>query len=275
MTFGIIGGSGLYQMPGLKISKTLDIETPYGAHSGPISIGEISGKKVIFLPRHGAGHALLPGEINYRANIWALKHLGAKRVISVSSVGSLNDLFKPGDFVIPDQYIDWTKGQRAASFFGEGVVAHVSMAEPSCAALSAKFASIANIHRPATHICIEGPRYSTRAESFMLQKLGCDTIGMTAVPEVFLAREANLCHITLAAITDYDSWRINTSEHVSALGVETQSSNNAQRVIELLSKVLGSAGGLEPCGCSQATNSALLTPKTKIPGEKLKQLFWL
>ncbi len=275
MSFGIIGGSGLYQLPGLEISETLNLETPYGAHSGPISVGKISGNKVIFLPRHGVGHSLLPSEINYRANIWALKKLGIERIISVSSVGSLSDSFKPGDFVIPDQYVDWTKGQRVASFFGEGVVAHLSMAEPSCTALASKMASVTQVHRPATHICIEGPRYATRAESLMFQKLGCHTIGMTAVPEAFLAREANLCHITLGGITDYDSWRVNTLEQVSAIGVQTQSADNVKLVITVLAKFLAVHKKLEPCNCASAIKGAVLTPAAQIPSERSKQLFWL
>ncbi|MBL4818620.1 MAG: MTAP family purine nucleoside phosphorylase [Deltaproteobacteria bacterium] len=286
---GIIGGTGLYELEGFVEEQSLNIETPYGPHSGSISIGTLKpsplegegdfalaksgegalGQKLIFLPRHNKQHDLLPSEINYRANIWALKKLGAKAVISVSSVGSLSESIQPGDFVIPDQYFDWTRGKRESSFFGDGLLAHVSMAEPSCDILARGVQEIAEtqnrvLHRPATCVTVEGPRYSTKVESEYFRALGGHIIGMTAAPEVFLAREAQLCHITLAAVTDYDCWKLKPSEHVSALQVTEQAQSNLKHAIELLQVFLKDMPDLSSCSCRKALEGAIITPDSQI-----------
>lgn len=235
---GIIGGSGFYQIDGLEIIEQRQVSTPYGAPSAPLTIARLSGSAaaaadnndnnsnnsnntVIFLPRHGGGHTLLPSEINYRANIWALKSAGARQVIAVSAVGSLRQEIAPGHFVIPAQYIDHTKGLRRHTFFGDGLVAHVSSAQPVCPALSGALAAAAKgagyaAHAGKTYVCVEGPRLGSRAESFFLRDaMRADIVGMTNVPEVFLAREAQLCYATLGVVTDYDCWQDDPAAHVT------------------------------------------------------------
>ncbi|WP_439546761.1 S-methyl-5'-thioadenosine phosphorylase [Sandarakinorhabdus sp.] len=207
---GIIGGSGLYAIDGLEDARWVAVETPWGAPSDEILTGRLHGVEVAFLPRHGRGHRLAPGELNVRANIDALKRLGCTDVLAVSAVGSLNETLAPGDFVVVDQFIDRTKG-RAGSFFGSGLVAHVPMADPVCPRLSglagdAVAASGGRLHRGATYLAMEGPAFSTRAESRLHQAWGCDLVGMTAMPEAKLAREAELPYALLAMVTDYDCW---------------------------------------------------------------------
>ena len=207
---GVIGGSGLYQLPGVK-SRERKVKTPFGAPSDAIREATVAGTRVLFLPRHGANHQLSPSSVPYRANVWALKSLGATHVLSVSAVGSLREEIAPGHVVIPDQFIDRTAG-RASTFFDKGVVAHVSMADPVCPLLAASVADAARatgatVHAGGTYVCIEGPRFSTRAESHLFRQWGASVIGMTNVPEAFLAREAELPYATLALATDYDCWR--------------------------------------------------------------------
>jgi 5'-methylthioadenosine phosphorylase len=220
--WGIIGGSGLYALEGLEIEFEERGDTPFGPPSSPIRVGSLAGTKVAFLARHGDGHVLLPSEVNYRANIYALKRLGVRAVLSVSAVGSLRAGLEPGDFCLPSQFIDWTKGKRAATFFGGGLVGHLAAAEPTSAELARHLAQVigsdtidARVHRDLTYVCVEGPRLSTRAESFMFRSMSADIIGMTAVPEVFLAAEANLHYQTLGVITDYDCWQPDPSLHVA------------------------------------------------------------
>ena len=217
----IIGGTGLYQLPGLVLQETHDTRTPFGEASATVQQGLLNGQPLLFLPRHGAGHRLLPHEVNYRANIFALKRAGATMVLSVSACGSLAEDLAPGHFALPHQYIDWTRGARERSFFGRGVAAHVATAEPVsralCSAVVAAAAQVPGLvlHEGGTYACVEGPRFGTRAESFMLRQFGARLVGMTNVPEVFLAREAQIAYATLAIATDYDCWRDDPEEHAS------------------------------------------------------------
>jgi 5'-methylthioadenosine phosphorylase len=208
---GVIGGSGLYEMEGLEQVEEVVLETPFGAPSDAYITGVLNGVKMAFLPRHGRGHRLLPSEVNYRANIYGMKQLGVQRIISVSAVGSLKEAIAPGHIVIPDQFIDRTKGVREATFFGNGIVAHVGFADPTCSCLSDKLFRAAQkagavTHKGGTYICMEGPAFSTRAESNLYRSMGGDIIGMTNLTEAKLAREAEICYGVIALSTDYDCW---------------------------------------------------------------------
>ncbi|HEX8732427.1 MAG TPA: S-methyl-5'-thioadenosine phosphorylase [Ktedonobacterales bacterium] len=270
----VIGGSGLYAMPGLSDVEWIEVDTPFGAPSDAIAIGELAGAAVAFLPRHGRGHRLSPTEVPSRANMYALKSLGVERVISVSAVGSLREEIAPLDLVVPDQLIDRTKA-RPASFFVDGVVAHIGFAEPFCPDLSASLAAamgaLADIryHRGGTYVCMEGPQFSTRAESAVYRQWGCDIIGMTALPEAKLAREAELCYATIACVTDYDVWR--TSEE--AVTVEmvvanlTRNVANAQRIIRAVAEALPADRATASCGCAHALDSAVMTDRALITPE--------
>ena len=220
----VIGGTGLYDLVGLEVEARSSDVTPFGAPSGAIVQGRIGGTSLLFLARHGAGHRLLPHEVNYRANIYALKRAGATMVLGFSAVGSLAEAVAPGDLAMPEQYFDWTRGSRERSFFGGGVAAHVSTATPVSAALvdaaesSARSLGI-TLHRGLTYACVEGPRLGTRAESHFLRQAGCHLVGMTNIPEVFLAREAQLAYATVGIVTDYDCWMEDPSRHVSVAGI--------------------------------------------------------
>ena len=208
---GIIGGSGLYNMDALSDIEELDIDTPYGKPSAPVVTGILAGQKVAFIPRHGKGHRFMPSEVPYKANIFALKSLGVKYVIAVSACGSLREDYAPGNFVVPDQLVDFTKGNRDMTYFGEGVVSHVGVADPFCNALRGVLADAVEkvggtVHRDGTYITIEGPRFSTRAESQLYRNWGMSIIGMTTSPEAFLAREAEMCYAVVGMVTDYDVW---------------------------------------------------------------------
>jgi 5'-methylthioadenosine phosphorylase len=219
--FGIVGGSGLYDLEGLEIKNEHNVETIFGRPSAPIIEGEYEGQVIMFLPRHGRGHELLPHEINYRANIFALKQLGVRSVLSVSAVGSLLEEIRPGDLALPDQYFDHTRGLRRYSFFGDGLGAHISTANPVCPALASDIKSAADrinqqLHTGKTYGCVEGPRLGTRAESFFLRDAArCDLVGMTNIPEAFLAREAQMAYGSLCLVTDYDCWMDDPEQHVS------------------------------------------------------------
>lgn len=220
----IIGGTGLYELAGLSFIEKQSVETPFGEASGDIILGKVGHHKILFLARHGRSHRLLPHEINYRANIFALKQAGATMVLGLSAVGSLRIDLEPGDLVMPEQYFDWTKGDRARTFFGNGVAAHVSTAKPVSAALvNAVVQAGMLINQPvksgATYACVSGPRLGTQAESNFLRQAGCDVVGMTNVPEAFLAREAQIAYATLGMVTDYDCWLEDPALHVSALGI--------------------------------------------------------
>jgi len=234
---GIIGGSGLYAMPGFEAREEVVLETPFGAPSDNYVVGRLAGRKVAFLARHGRGHRISPSELNYRANIYGMKRLGVERIISLSAVGSLKEEHRPLDFVIPDQFMDRTQG-RASTFFGEGLVAHVSFAEPVCPQLSevvrdACEAAGVSATRGGTYVCMEGPAFSTKAESFLYRSWGMDVIGMTNLTEAKLAREAEICYVTVAMVTDYDCWHedhdaVTVTQIIATL---TKNAENASKVV--------------------------------------------
>jgi 5'-methylthioadenosine phosphorylase len=274
---GIIGGSGLYQMEGLTNVREESVDTPFGSPSDKLVFGEINGKKLVFLPRHGKGHRILPSEINYAANIYALKVSGVKKVISVSAVGSLKKDIKPGDMVIVDQFFDFTKN-RKSTFFGDGIVAHVSMAEPVCPFLrrilieSCKNLNIV-CHEGGSYICIEGPQFSTKAESFFYKNNGFDVIGMTNATEAKFAKEAELCYATIAMATDYDCWH-EEEENVTAdmiIKILIENAEKAKKIIkESASKIDFAKKGL--CSCGSSLRQAVVTAKKDVPDETLKKL---
>jgi 5'-methylthioadenosine phosphorylase len=272
---GIIGGSGLYEMAELTDRSELAIETPFGSPSDPLIIGTLGGKRVAFLARHGRGHRILPSEINFRANIYALKMLGVERILSASAVGSLKEELKPLDILLPDQFLDRTAG-RASTFFGGGIAAHVTFADPVCpdlldqvhrAALHAGFPAV----RGGTYVCMEGPAFSTKAESRLYRSWGMDVIGMTNLQEAKLAREAEICYVTLALITDYDCWH----EAQESVNVEMivanlrQNSRNAQIIIHQTVRDLTDYRG---CNCRDALEQALITDRSVIPPETKRRL---
>ncbi|MEN6531436.1 MAG: S-methyl-5'-thioadenosine phosphorylase [Anaerolineaceae bacterium] len=279
--FGIIGGSGLYGFNGLEKVESIELDTPFGKPSSPIVIGEVKGKKLAFLARHGIGHILSPSEVNYRANIYAFKELGINKIISVSAVGSLRADYAPGHIVVPDQVFDFTKG-RKRSFFGDGMVAHISTAEPFCPKLSAQLVNALQeqdvvVHNGGTYITIEGPRFSTRGESNTFRSWGMSLVGMTAAPEVFLAREAEICYATMAHVTDYDCWHI-SEEPVSVEMVNKTLSQNtavAQNALILLVDFVSEDDGTVACECDQALKNAIMTNPEKINEETRSRLHLL
>jgi 5'-methylthioadenosine phosphorylase len=272
---GVIGGSGLYAMEGLEAVEELDLDTPFGAPSAPVVVGDLKGRPVAFLARHGRGHVLTPSEVNYRANIHALKQLGVERIVSVSACGSLREDYAPGDVVIPDQLFDNTRC-RPRSFFGEGMVAHISVAEPFCEDLSSWIAeSVAeaggSAHRGGAFITIEGPRFSTRAESNTYRAWGMSIIGMTTSPEAFLAREAEMCYAVMAHVTDYDVWHVSEEPVTVELVIRTLQANAllAQRAIAQLVESLPEARN---CACGHALQDALITRQDLVPDETREKL---
>ena len=270
---GIIGGTGLYRMEALQVTQTREVSTPFGPPSSPIVLGVLKGREVAFLARHGLHHDLLPGEINFRANIWALKSVGVRTVIGVSAVGSLREEIRPGDISLPSQYLDFTKGQRAATFFGRGMVAHISTAQPVCAATTALITRVARslgtkVHENKTYACIEGPRLGTRAESFFLRGAGADLVGMTNVPEAFLAAEAQLGYCTISLATDYDCWLDDASQHVSAEQVIALFHKNLGRVQQLLAGAVAEYVEDESRPCRRALRTAIVTPREQLTDEQ-------
>jgi 5'-methylthioadenosine phosphorylase len=267
--FAIIGGSGLYDIPGLSKINEHIIETPFGSPSSPIIEGEMAGQRILFLARHGQGHPINPSQVNYRANIYALKSLGVTRVISINACGSLREDYKPGDLVVPDQIMDMTKG-RVNTFFKDGFVAHVSTADPYCPNLSERLVHAlkitgSTVHDQGAFLIIEGPRFSTRAESNTFRAWGMSIIGMTAAPEAFLAREAELCYVAIAHITDYDVWH-SREEEVSVelvLKILAQNTDHAKNAIAYLAE--NPPGEAFNCGCQSALESALITNPAVIP----------
>lgn len=263
----IIGGSGLYHMEGLTKIKEVKVTTPFGQPSDPIMLGSFEGSNIAFLARHGRGHRTLPSGINYRANIHALKSLGISRVLSVSAVGSMKEDIRPGDFVLPDQFIDRTT-QRLNTFFDRGIVAHVAFADPICATLFSMLSQASQkvsvkVHRQGTYLCIEGPQFSTRAESLLYRKWGVDVIGMTNIPEAKLAREAELCYATLALVTDYDCWH-ETEDAVSVGAILAIMRKNVETAKLVLQNALKLAKDLGPCSCHTALEHAVITPLNQI-----------
>ncbi len=262
----IIGGTGIYELAGMQVQEHLDAPTPFGAPSGAIVKGTLGGRPLLFLARHGSGHRHLPHEVNYRANIYALKRAGATMVLGFSAVGSLAEAIAPGDLAMPAQYFDWTKGGRARSFFGEGVVAHVSTAEPvsrhlvDWAAAQAAAMGI-KLHRDVTYACVEGPRLGTRAESLFLRQAGCQLVGMTNVPEVFLAREAQICYATVCIATDYDCWMEDPSKHVSVSAILATYRASLDRARSLLDALLAGPLPAEEPEIRSALKYSMLTPE--------------
>jgi len=275
VTLGIIGGSGVYSMKDLTILDEMKVQTPFGETSSPITIGEIGGTNVAFLARHGIGHFINPTKVNYRANIYALKSIGVKQIVSISACGSLREDFKPGEIVIPDQIFDFTK-DRVRTFFSDGLVAHVGVADPFCNDLSSQVfdavtATGAITHKGGTLITIEGPRFSTKAESNTFRAWGMSIIGMTASPEAFLAREAEICYSTMAHVTDYDVWHTSNEPVTVEMVIRTLNSNThvAQESIKNLVKTLSA----EPnCSCQSALADALITNPAVIPVETKNRL---
>jgi 5'-methylthioadenosine phosphorylase len=265
---GIIGGSGLYSMPGLTGVHEQRVTTPFGDPSDAFVLGELEGRKVAFLARHGRGHRLLPSELNFRANLYAFKKLGVTRILSMSAVGSLKEEHKPGDFVIPDQFIDRTF-HRISTFFGDGIVAHVAFGDPVCTTVAETFtaackAEAITVKSGGTYVCMEGPQFSTRAESNLYRSWGADVIGMTNLQEAKLAREAEICYATAAMVTDYDCWHPGhddvTVEQIVA--VLNQNAANACRVIKAAVAAMPSE---RKCGCASALQYAILTAPDAIP----------
>ncbi len=272
---GVIGGTGLYEMEALKDVELRHVETPFGEPSSPLVFGTLEGKPLVFLARHGVGHRILPSEVNYRANIYALKSVGVSRVVSISAAGSLREDFKPGDMVIPDQLMDFTR-RRVPTFFGDGLVAHIGSAEPFCRQLSEQLyqavqAIGASVHRRGAFITIEGPRFSTRAESNLYRSWGMSLIGMTTSPEAFLAREAEMCYTVLAHITDYDVWHVSEAP-VSVEMIIELLNRNPRIAQEALTALVRSLPEHAPCECHQALKNAIVTRKELIPKDTLERL---
>jgi 5'-methylthioadenosine phosphorylase len=270
---GIIGGTGLYQMDELQVTEVREVTTPFGSPSAPIVLGMLQGRNVAFLARHGLNHDLLPSEVNYRGNIWALKSLGVRTLLGVSAVGSLREEIRPGDLALSSQYLDFTKGLRASTFFGRGLVAHVSTANPTCSATAAGVARAARaleltIHESKTHAVIEGPRFGTRAESLFLRNSGADLVGMTNVPEVFLAAEAQLGYCTIGVATDYDSWLDDPQHHVSAVEVAKLFRGNLERVQQLLANVVVESQEDESRPCRNTLQGAIMTPRERMTADQ-------
>jgi 5'-methylthioadenosine phosphorylase len=273
---GIIGGSGLYQMDGLSDFREISVETPFGIPSDNFVIGTLEGSRVAFLARHGRGHRLMPGELPYRANIYAMKLLGVQWIISASAVGSLQEQYAPTDIVIPDQFFDRTRG-RISTFFGDGIVAHITFAHPVCSDLCEVLAIAGEscgvkIHRGGTYLCMEGPAFSTLAESKLYRSWGMDVIGMTNLQEAKLAREAEICYATLALVTDYDCWHPDHDAVTVDLVIEylNRNSVNAQKIIREAVRMLGQSG--KSCQYSSALKNAILTQRDAISQEAKQRL---
>ncbi|MCH2547976.1 MAG: S-methyl-5'-thioadenosine phosphorylase [Alphaproteobacteria bacterium] len=270
---GIIGGSGLYDLEGLNLTREHNVSTPFGTPSGAIQEGEFHGKKIAFLSRHGVGHKLLPHEINYRANIYALKSIGVRQIISISAVGSLREDIAPADLVLPTQFFDHTRGKREATFFGNGIAGHVAMAEPVCRNLVQDITQAAShiaqpIHSAKTYACVEGPRLGTRAESFFLRQVGADIVGMTNIPEVFLAREAQMAYATIAIATDYDCWQDDPAQHVSVEAVFAVYGQALEKVKLLLKAVLQHPV-TPPCPMvRESLRYAIMTPQDNLNSDQ-------
>ena len=272
---GIIGGSGLYDIDGLHQVKRVTLATPFGSPSSPVVLGELDGVRVAFLSRHGRGHRLSPSEINYRANVYALKAIGVRRVISVSAVGSMKDSVKPGDVVLPDQFIDLTK-RRFSTFFEGGVVAHVAFGDPVCASLATSLLGAgrsvgATVHQGGTYLCMEGPQFSTKAESNLYRQWGVSVIGMTNMPEAKLAREAELCYATVALVTDYDCWH-EIEEPVTVEAILATLCANVALAKRLLRAAVKSAASVTSCPCQQALQHAIVTAPETIPAGLRRKL---
>jgi 5'-methylthioadenosine phosphorylase len=273
---GVIGGSGLYEMEGLEHVERITLQTPFGDPSDSFVTGVLDGVSMVFLPRHGRGHRLLPSEVNYRANVYGMKQLGVTQLISVSAVGSMREEIEPGHIVIPDQFIDRTNATRQNTFFGNGIVAHVQFADPVCADLSESLAAAAlqagaRTHRGGTYLCMEGPAFSTRAESLLYRSFGVSVIGMTNIPEAKLAREAELCYGVIALATDYDCWHA-SHEDVSVDAILEIIKKNVTMAKSIIRNVAGLAAGQRGCPCADALRYAIITDRSVIPEQTKSDL---
>jgi len=271
---GVIGGSGLYNIEGIKIKKKISVKTPFGDPSDKFIIGDLEGREVVFLPRHGKGHTINPSCINYRANIYGMKKLGVDRIISVSACGSLKEEIKPLDFVVPLQLVDRTNQARKHTFFDEGVTAHVGFAHPFCPKLAIVLVEAAKqnnskVHFGGTYLNMEGPQFSTQAESNLYRNWGMDIIGMTNMVEARLAREAEICYVTLAAVTDYDCWH-ESHESVTIDIIIANLKKNVENSKNILKIAISNIGAARGCACENALKSAIVTPPDGIP-KKIKE----
>jgi len=271
---GIIGGSGIYDIQGVEEVSAVAVDTPFGSPSDKIITGVLSGVRFAFLPRHGRGHRISPSKLNFRANIYALKKLGVEKIISISAVGSLKQELKPRDFVIPDQLFDRTKN-RASTFFEDGIVVHIGFAEPFCPCLSQTAYETAeeigiSVRKGGTYVCMEGPQFSTKAESNVYRQLGFSIIGMTALPEAKLAREAEMCYVIVALVTDYDVWK--EDEEVSVEKVLANLSANSENAKKFIKTILPKLTASEECSCSSALATSIVTAKDVIPQETLAKV---
>jgi 5'-methylthioadenosine phosphorylase len=271
----VIGGSGFYQMAGLSDIEELRVDTPFGAPSDAFVLGTLEGVRMAFLPRHGAGHRILPSEVPSRANVWALKELGVERIVSVSAVGSLQEEIAPLHLVVPDQLIDRTRG-RPGTFFGRGLVAHIAFEEPFCAVLSGVLSGAAQtvgatVHHGGTYVVIEGPAFSTRAESDLYRSWEADVIGMTALPEAKLAREAEICYATLALVTDYDTWH-ESHDAVTAEMIIANLNKNVETARRVVRAAVRALPAERACRCASALEAALVTPAELVPEETRREL---
>ncbi len=272
---GVIGGSGLYSMPGFEAQEEHAIETPWGNPSDPYVVGRLAGKEVAFLARHGRGHRISPSELNFRANIWGMKMLGVERVISLSAVGSLKEEHRPLEFVIPDQFFDRTRG-RASTFFGEGLVAHISFAHPICPQLAnvvsqaCQRAGVVS-KKGGTYLCMEGPAFSTLAESNVYRSWGMDVIGMTNLQEAKLARESEMCYVTVAMVTDYDCWHPD-HDAVTVTDIIANLTKNAEHAAKVVAATVANMPDARECKCGSALAHALITDRKAIPENTLRKL---
>jgi 5'-methylthioadenosine phosphorylase len=274
-TIGIIGGSGLYSMPGFEAAQEHLVGTPFGDPSDVYVVGKLAGRDVAFLARHGRGHRISPSELNFRANIWGMKSLGVERILSLSAVGSLKEEHKPLDFVIPEQFVDRTRG-RISTFFGEGLVAHISFAHPICPQLASVVHAVApeagvNAKRGGTYLCMEGPAFSTLAESNLYRSWGMDVIGMTNLQEAKLAREAEICYVTIAMVTDYDCWHPD-HDAVTVTDIIANLTQNAENAARLVAAAVRAMPDSRECECGSALAHALITDRKAIPEITRKKL---
>jgi 5'-methylthioadenosine phosphorylase len=273
---GIIGGTGLYEITGLKKKETVIVQTPFGSPSDGYLTGELDGVSVAFLPRHGTGHRLLPHELNFRANMYGFKKLGVEWIISVSAVGSMKEEIEPLHMVVPDQFVDRTR-KRIDTFFGNGIAAHVAFSQPICPQLSAElFKTIEKLgfpaHRGGTYLCIEGPQFSTKAESTIYRSWNVDVIGMTNLQEAKLAREAEMCYATIALVTDYDCWR-EEEDNLSIEMIIDNLNQNTEKVKEVIRTVIPDIATMDrTCRCGNALNNAIITQKEMMPDKVKKDL---
>ncbi len=272
---GIIGGSGLYNIEGITDVERVEVETPFGKPSDSLTTGKLSGREVVFLPRHGSGHTLLPTELPFRANIYAMKKLGVEQIIAVSAVGSLREEIRPLDIVIPDQFFDRTK-TRENTFFGGGIVAHAGFGDPVCGVMGdvlhkATQQAGARVHRGGTYVCMEGPHFSTRAESETYRSLKASVIGMTNLQEAKLAREAEICYATLALSTDYDCWHVGEEDVTVEMVIENLT-KNVETAKKIVKAAIPELPAVRKCPCASALESAIITRPDAIPEERKKEL---